>query len=174
MNTEILSKEQFDSIKELADTSLKISEMKNTLLGLENTKDEYITKREKETTDKIQKIFEESEGLIGKIRKNNEDIHTLYTVISTYKEFLDEGLIDFEKMLTEFNERSKLWDKKVENQYDEFREIENKVKTDRKQIEDDKKDIEKAQEQIRRDKKLLEDRRQTLSRAIERLKNKQK
>lgn len=170
---ETLNKQQFDSVRELAETSLKISEIKNSLLELENTKDEYIAKREKETIGKIQKLFDNSENLITKIRKNNEEVHTLYTTVSSYKEFLDEGLADFKNMLDEFNERSKLWDKKVEKQYDEFRELENKTKIDKEQIRKGKEEIEEANEQIRKAKIKIADERQTLSRAIERLKNKQ-
>lgn len=174
MNTEILSKEQFNSVKELAETSVKISEMKTILLTLENTKDEYISKREKETIEKIQEIFDKSTDLIKNIRQNNEEIHTLYNVVSTYKHFLSEAYTDFKEMLTEFNEKSELWDKKVESQHKEFKEIEESIKKDKKYIEKDKKDIEKEQEKIRRDKIKIEDERQTLSRAIERLKDNKK
>jgi len=148
MNTETLSKEQFNSVKELAETSVKISEAKTILLNLENTKDEYISKREQETIEKIQGIFDKSTESIKNIRQNNEEIHTLYTVVSTYKQFLSEAYTDFKEMLTEFNEKSDLWDKKVENQYKEFSKIEESIKKDTEDIENTKKDIKKEKEQI--------------------------
>lgn len=159
-----------DTLKELTDMTVKINEAREVLTELKKTETEFIEKREKATVEKIQLILEKSENLLEGIRSNNDEIHQLYQTVSSYKEFLTEGHEKFKNMLTEFEERSELWDKKVENQYKEFGRIENQIKYDKKSITDDQNDITKAKEQIEKDKIKIADERQTLSRAIARLK----
>lgn len=173
MNTEILKKNEFDTIKALADMSLQISDARQTLIELQNTETAYLEEREKKTIKQIQNIFDKSEDLLKKINKNNEEVKTLYSVVSGYKSFLEEGQDKFAKLLEEFNERSTLWTKFVEEKYKEFGEIEQEAKQTKKQIEEDKEDIKNKQEEIRKDKIKIEDQREIIKRAIERLKNKQ-
>lgn len=162
-----------DSIKALADMTIQISEARNTLIELQNTETEYIEEREEKTIEQIQAIFDKSNDLIDKIHNNNEEVKTLYSVVSGYKDFLDEGQGKFTKLLEEFNERSSLWSKFVEEKYEEFGKLEQKTKQDKKQIEADRKDIEIKKEEIRKAQIKIEDDRQIIKRAVERLKNKQ-
>jgi chromosome segregation ATPase len=170
MDIQTLTTEQFKSVKELADMSIKISEAREELLNLQNTKTQYIEAREKETTEKIKALFDKSEDLVDKIKFNNHEIHTLFTLVSSYKDFLVEGHSKLKELIADFEERGKLWEKKVEDYSLEVGEIENKIKKDRKDIENSKKEIEKEMEHIRREKVKIADDRETIKRSIERLK----
>lgn len=163
-----------DSVKALADMTIKISEARNTLTRLEATKMDYVKLREKKAQEQIQKIFDDSVGLTDKIRNNNEEIHTLYRTVSSYKAFLDEGLEAFKGLLEEFEERNKAWAATTERQVKDFGEIEQQIKRDRKAISDSKKEIEESQEEIRRAKIKIADDREMIKRSMERLTNNQK
>lgn len=174
MNTEILEKEKFETLKELADMTVQISEARETLTRLKETKTEYLQIRENEAKDKIQKILDDSVDLLRQINTNNDEIHQLYRTVSGYSKFLKQGHEAFKDMLAEFNERSDLWDKKVEEQYKEFGRIENQVKKDKENIENDKEELRKTKEQLEKDKIKIADERQTIKRAVERLKENRK
>jgi uncharacterized coiled-coil DUF342 family protein len=174
MNIETLKKEEFDTVKALANMSIKISEARETLTELQNTETTYIEERERKAVEKIQEVFEKSKDLLDQIHNNNEEVKTLYTVVSGYKDFLSEGQEKFTKLLQDFNERSELWEKFVEEKYKEFGKFEQEVMEQKRQIEQDKEDIKDKKEELRRIKIKLDDEREIIKRAVERLKNKQK
>lgn len=163
-----------DSLKKLADLNIAISEANSKLDDIKGGETQYLKLREGKALKQIEELYKNSAELLDKTHKNYEGIHTFCNILTTYKGFLDENYQSFQEMLTEFEEREKLWDKQYEEKVAEFGKQEKIIKKDKEDIEKDKKDIEKANEQIRRDKVLLEDRRQTLQRSIERLNHKQK
>ncbi len=73
-------------------------------------------------------------------------------------------------MLTDFQERSELWDARYGEQVGELNRQREKIKKDGEEIEKGRNEVKEAKEQIRKDRIIIEDQRQTLSRAIERLK----
>jgi hypothetical protein len=170
MNTEILTKEKFESIKNLADLNVAISETKESFQKLEKTETEYLAEREKKAQANIQKLLDESAELLEKTHHNYEEINTFCNVVSSYKDFLDKNYEQFQKMLAQFEERNELWDTRYEGQVKEFSRQEAIIKQDAEQIKKGKKEIEEANRQIEKDRILLEDRRRTLERSIERLK----
>lgn len=167
---ETLDKEHFNTVKEIAEMTVKISEMRETLNNLEKSELEFIEARENKAKEKINDILAKSGDLLSTIRENNEQIHILFTMVSSYKEFLDEGYERFNSLLKEFKENSELWDKKVEEQYIEFGELEKQANRDKEEIRISKNEIEKEKAKIERDKIKIADQREVIKRAVERLK----
>jgi len=167
---ETLKKEEMDSIKKLADLNLAISEANSTLESIKDKETEYVKVREENVEKQIQEIFNRSAELLENTHKNYEGIHTFCNILTTYKAFLEENATEFSKMLTDFEEKSKEWDRRYEEQITELGRQEKIIKEDKKQIESHKKEISEAQKQIERDKIKIADERETIKRIVERLK----
>lgn len=167
MDTKILKKEEFDSIKKLSDLSIEISKMKEKLIKLEETETEYLETRENKAKDQITKILIDSEDLIKKTRKNYTEITTFCDTTLTYSKFLDEIYDKFTKMLEDFNKNSELWDKHIESQVIEISKQKKELEDDTKKIEDKNKDIKNKLELIEKEKALIESRQQALKTSYE-------
>jgi len=127
MNTETLTKEKMDSMKSLADMSIKISEAQISFDKLKNTETEYLTKRENKAQLQINKILEDSEEVLKKAHSNYEETNVLYTTVVNYAHILDETYEKFKKMLEDFNKRNEMWDKKIELQTHKLSDLEKKL-----------------------------------------------
>jgi len=160
---EIITKEKMDSIKALADMSVKISDAKATLANLENTETEYLTKREKKAQVQIEKILKDSENLLNKTHKNYEEINTFCNVVSSYVDVLDKVYEKFQKMLTDFNKRNEMWDKKIETQTLKFSALEKQLKQDSETIKIREARIDETNENIKKEKELIESRQSALA-----------
>jgi len=174
MNTETLKAEHFNSLKELSEMAIKISEAKETLIRLENTKTQYLKIRKEQTITAVNEALAQSEELIKKIQSNNNEVHTLYKTVSSFKGFLDEMYAGFQQLLADFEQNKELFDAKVEAQTHAFSKIEADLKAEEKSIKAQKKELEASFEHLERDKIKLADERETIKRTVERLKNNQK
>ncbi len=170
---ETLDTQKFQSIKEIADMTIKISEAKATLKSIEDTKDEYLSVREKEVEDKINKILIDSEEILTSARKNFNEVHNLLGIVSSYKEFLDEGYVKFSDMLVDFNKRNTEWNVVIEKENKQISEMKREIDEDRKSIERQKKDNQNTILQIAKDKKVIESRQAQIKVALEVLNKKQ-
>lgn len=162
-----------NSLKALADTNLKISEVRTTLIKLEETETEYLEGREKKAVEKIQKVLDESKDLIEKTQNNYAEIHKLCTTVSEFAETLTKIYFQFKEMLAEFDTRNEAWDREVEKQVAEFGEIKKLIKLDKQVIENDKKAIKQSKEIIKNDQTHIESQRAQIKSAFEVLKQKQ-
>lgn len=159
-----------DSIKKLADLNLAISEANSKLKDIKDNETEYITLRKDKVEKQIDEIFKSSSELLDKTHKNYEGVHNFCNILSNYKEFLEENYTEFSKMLADFEEKNKEWDRRYEEQITELGRQEKIIEGDKKQIASDKKEISEAQKQIERDKIKIADERETIKRIVERFK----
>lgn len=162
-----------NSLKALADTNLKISEVRTTLIKLEETETEYLEGREKKAVEKIQKVLDESKDLVEKTQNNYAEVHQLCVTASEFSETFTKIYVQFKEMLLEFDARSELWNKEVERQISEFTEIKKLIKLDKQTIENDKKGIEQSRKTIKNDQTHIESQRAQIKSAFEVLKQKQ-
>lgn len=171
MNTQVLEKSKMDAIKELADTSIKISEAKNIIFKLQEDETEYLVLREKKALEKIEKVVRESKELLEQSKSNYEEIHGLCRQVSELILFLTTTQSSLADLLREFNERSDLWDIEVKDQLAEIEEVKRKNQIDKTLIENDQKTIKVELKKLENEQIKINDQRETIKRIIERLKN---
>jgi chromosome segregation ATPase len=164
---ETLDKQKFDTLKELSDLNIKISDAKNTLLELEQKETKYLEDREKKTLVKINKILVESSDLLTQTHQNYEKIHQFCSVVSNYADFLEEAHQKFSKMLETFGKRNEQWE-------DNYRELTAELSRQRKIVEQDEKTlkerekrIDEATESLKKERTHLESQQETLKVAYE-------
>lgn len=174
MNIETLTKENMEALQKLADVNLAISEANSKLEDLKSRETEYLKIRKGKVAEQIEALYQGSADLLEKTHKNYEGVHTFCNILTNYKGFLEENYAAFQKMLTEFEERNKEWNRRYEEQVAELGRQEKIVRKDEEEIKKGKKEVAEANEQIRRDRIKIEDERRTLQRTVERLKANQK
>jgi hypothetical protein len=162
MEIQQLEKSRMDAVKELADTSMKISESKNILLKLQEKETEYLIAREEKAINKINKVLEESKDLLDKTQGNYEQIHIFCRTVSEYADFLSEAQGKFQKMLELFEERNKLWEENAQLQYAEIARQRKITEQDTKAIETREKKIEEATKSLQKDREYIESQRASL------------
>lgn len=159
---ENLEKQKFDTLKLLADANVKISDAKATLEQLEATKTDYLKLREEKTKEDIQKILNDSKGLVEEIHKNYKSVQVLCSVVSSYTVFLSEMQDKFSNMFSDFEKRNELWEKNVAAQKKELSEYQRIVKQDAEDIQSKEKILNETAERLKREKALIESRQQAL------------
>jgi len=170
MNTEILEQKKMDTVKELANANMKISEAKNALFKLQEEETEYLEQREKKALSKIDNMLVESKDLLSKVYENYEETHKFCREVVKYSEFLSESHEKFSGLLEIFDKKNKEWDKKVEKQQKEFDKLKEIISIEKTFIKNEKTNIEKAQIRLRDERKKLDSDRGTVERMIIRLK----
>ena len=166
----IISKENMDSVKALAETNVKISEAKNALFKLKEDETSYLLIREKKVLKSIQKLHDDSAEIIKETKNNWKEVHELLNEASTLATFIIEAQGNFHKLLENFEEKDKLWQESVKKQEKETEEIKKLIKKDTVQIANDKKTLARERELIAIDKRKLADDQALLERNIRRLK----
>ncbi len=162
---ETLEKTKFEAINEIAKMTMQISDAKITLKEIEDKKDAFISKRENETTKKIQKLLEDSEEVLIKARNNFTETHELLNIVTSYAESLNEGHKKFTKMFEDFNNRNELWSKNIELQTLELSNQKKLLMQDEKHIKDREEKIKRDIKMIEKDKGLIESRQEALTKS---------
>jgi thioester reductase-like protein len=160
---EKLEKEQFDTLKLLADTNIKISDAKDTLNKLQDSESEYIISREEKVTEAINKLLEESSELLSQVHTNYQKVNDFCTVVSSYYDFLKEIHTKFEKMLDTSKKRDELWEENIRNQNQSIANQRKIIEEDRKRLDSDEENIKNKKKQLEKDIIYLESRQETLS-----------
>ena len=170
MNEHELSKEHMDSMKALANTNMKIGEAKSTLLKLEEQETSYLEEREKKVLVRIDKILEDSKGLLAEAQANYSEIRELNTTVSSFSDFLLKAYDSFVGMLKDFREKNELWDSKVTAIEEGFAQIRQDISNDKIRINNDQEALERAKGVLRDEQRKIVSDRGELERAITRLK----
>jgi len=173
MNIQEVEKLKMDTLKEIADTNMKISEAKNTLFRLQEDETVYLEDREKKAIEKISLILEESKGILEQTQTNYEEVHKICQMVSSFTEFLTEGHKKFQDLLAEFSLRSNEWDKEVLRQKQEFESMARALKVQQTQIENDKKTIAQIFKRIEEENEHIESQRASIRSALKILEKKQ-
>lgn len=151
-----------ESMKVLADTSMKISEAKGVIFKLQETETEYLVEREEKAMTRINKLFSDSKDLLDKTKNNHEEIRKYAATVSEFHEFLNKTFDTFQSLLSNFNERNDLWERNIRKKEEEMASMKEEIKAEQKLIEIDKKDIEEKRKSIKQAQEQIESRQTTL------------
>lgn len=165
-----ITKEQMDSMKALADVNIKISEAQNLLFKLQETETEYLVEREGKAVERIQKVLEDSKEILSEIDKNYEKVQQFASTITSFSETLNKSFDSFVKLLSDFRERSDLWDKEVKATEEKIDLEKRDIHTQRIQIENDTKANQQKEKMLKDEWVKIESDRGLISRTVERLK----
>lgn len=170
MNTQIIDKEKMESVKALADLTIKISDAKNILTTLQESETAYLVEREQTAITRIKKILEDSSDLISQAHKNYEDIQGLSNEVSGFCVFIGEIHDSFSESISEFREYQQEWDNYISEREKQVADFRKSVEIDSQLLENERKNIESGKKSLEVERIKLEDERETLRRAIQRLK----
>lgn len=155
--------EKMNSLKILSETNLKISEAKNALIKLKSEEEAYLSLREKKALDEIDNALKKSEELLQKTQHNYQEVRDLYTTASELSQFVVECYGKFHDLVTEFNKRNELWEKRFKFQNEEIGRLRKQVETDRKAVEGDKKSLDDTRKKMETERTAIESQRSALS-----------
>lgn len=162
-----LEQEQFNSVKMLADTSLKISEAKNTLFKLQEEETQYLIEREKKTINTINKTLENSAGLVKTIKDNHEEVRQYSRTITAFADYLKEMYDKFKVLQESFVERNKLWEQNMKRQEEIIAKQRKEVEAEQKLIKLDEEKLKEMREDLEKTKILIESRQTILAASYE-------
>lgn len=170
MDIKELDKSTMDSVKNLAEMNIKISDAKTALSKLKELETEYIEAREKKTLAKIDEILDESKELTKQIQSNHTKIKTFTQNISTFSAFMLEAHQDFSKLLDNFEEEQKGWEVKIKEREKDLEEEKKNILIQKNQIANDTKTLENKFKELEKERKKIEDLKGIIDRKIIRFK----
>ncbi len=158
----VLDKQNMEAVKELTNTSMKISEAKNLLFKLQEEETEYLVLREDKALAKIQKVLENSQDLIDKTHKNYESVHEFCKTVADYAEFLEKAHEKFQDLLTMFEKRNEIWNENIRLQDEELSRQKSIIKKDTDSIKVREKRIEESTRELKKEREHIESQQATL------------
>lgn len=161
-----VTNEQMIALKALADTNMKVSEVKATLIKIEETKQEYFKIREEETIKRINKIISESSKILKEAQLNYYETTQFHHTTASYADALATAHSILLQNVSDFDKRQVLWEKSMKEQEDILNEIKKGIVIENVRILNDKKGIERAQKKIEQDKVLIESRQAQIKSAL--------
>lgn len=167
----VVSKQEMQALQALADTTLRVSAAKASLIKLEETETEYLVSREKKAVDRIQAAFDASKGLVEETNKNYELIADFATSVREGATFLAEAYEKFTAFCTEKTAFFEAWERDIKNQEETVNGLRKLLKVEKVVIESDKRGIETTKRALSEQSRKIEDDRGTLERAVKRLKD---
>lgn len=162
MTENIVTKEQMEALKVLADTNLKISEAKNLLFKLQENETVYLQERELKAVEKIQKALNESKKLIEETKYNHEEVSKLLESVTSFTDILENISLSLEKSFSHFDEMSLAWTKKIDSQMKELSDVKKEIKEQERIIERDKKELQNKETRLKTLQQHIESRQTTL------------
>jgi len=166
----ILTKENMDAVKALADTNVKISEARDSLAKIKALESSYLSDREKKALEVIEKVIKDSENLLKEAKGNYEQVISLYKTVSEFSSFLADSYKQFKEMLVEFEKKNTLWTASLNAREEELSQIKETVRLDKIRIQNDRESLNRKEEDLRSDRRKIEDDRATIERTIIRIK----
>jgi len=170
MNEHIISQQNMDTVKALAETTAKVSEAKNILFKLQEEETEYLIAREKKALTKINSLYEESKHVFKDIQTNYQGAQDILKEVTNTTEFLNESHGKFQGLLKDFEEYQENWDKNCKNQEEKWAVLKREVEVEKVLIKNEKESIERQKTLLEQEKRKIEDQKETIKRTIERLK----
>lgn len=159
---EILEKEHFNTLKQLADTNVKVSEAKDVLERLKSMEVEYLESREKKVRDKVQKVLNESKDLLEETRKNYQSINTLCDTVVSYVDFIKEIQGKLENLQKERDKVNTLCEENITLQKKELSELRKTVDQDTRLLKEREEVLSQVSDRLQKEKALIESRQQAL------------
>lgn len=172
--TEDTEQQKIASLKEIADTNMKVSAAKNVLFELQRDETVYLEGREKRALERIQRVLDESEAILAKATENHEEVHKLCQSVSSFADFLAGAHDSFKGLLDDFLARSDAWDAKIAAQEKEFARIRKGQEAISTMLDNRERSLEVREAKIAEEKALIESRQAQIRTALETLNKKQK
>jgi len=170
MQIETITKEKMEALQALADTNMKIGEVRNTLALLKAEEMTYLLSREEKAMKAVQVVLSESENVLKQSFANYEEIKKLANEASSFAQFLAESYQEFENLKVTFDKYTIAFENSIKLKETELIDLQNLMKLDKAQIKAEQEAINKAYENIAVEKVKIKDSRETLERAFNRLK----
>lgn len=154
----------------MADINIKISEGKAALAQLEKLKNSFFEEREVALIKKINKILEESGGILNQAKSNYTEVHALYLEVCECVDFINECYADIKKQVDDFNEKSTAQQETIIRKEEELSELRKRLENDFESIKKDRQFVENQRTAMQGERRKLIDGQEALKRAIDRLK----
>lgn len=158
------------AMKVLTDTNLKIGEAKAHLIKLQEQETSYLEEREKKVMVRINKLLDDSRGILAEAQSNYSQVRELFNGVSAVVSFLSNAYEAFVGMLKDFRERNDQWDNKVSEIEDGFAKIRQEIANDKVRIKNDTESLKRWEKSLDLERKKIVSDRGELDRAIKRLK----
>lgn len=162
---ETVTQEKMKVLQEIAQINVLISQGKAELNALEDGKQEFFSKRDKELLDRIKQLLSESSDILDKTKSNYKEVHEFYVLMQSFSEFLHESHKNFSSMVNDFNRNHELYKKDIDHQYEELSRLRKEINLDIISLEKDKKFAIIKRKELEEEARLIADRRGALERA---------
>lgn len=166
----ILDTEKMDAMKALADTNIKVSEAKEALMKLKSLETTYLSGREKETKELVDKVVKDSEALLREAKGNYEEVKQLYNTVSEFVTFLTETYEKLEGFLEKVSEHDRVYRTDLKAKGESINQLLQEIRNDKIRIKNDQESLNRKSILLRDAQRKLDLDRATLDRAINRLK----
>lgn len=165
-----LPKEQFDSLKELAEVQMQISTGQAALSKLKTDTKSYLELREKAAHDVVEKVLKESVEALESTNKNHaalrefaSGLRTMALELSGFSQEITTLFSDFLNIVAESNA-------KLDVRLEDIRAREKEVMIQREAIDADQKALDREMKDLRDGKRLLADRQAIVNKTVEQIK----
>lgn len=172
MELELLEKERFNSMKELSDVQIALSDARVSLDNLRDEKETYLILREEEAVKRVEKVLESMKDVFLNIDKNTEIFKKFKIELDALSENamkISEGVSAYSK---EFIARIDEQDQYLKDKIEFFSDTSKSLSEERTAIEDMRNEVHAKMIQLDDDFRLLNDRRGIFDRAWAELENK--
>lgn len=165
-----LEKDKMDTLKQLAEVNIEISNAKAILQNLKVNIQDFLEKRKLLEEDNIRKVYSESKGIIDEIQKEFSKIHAYYNEIRSYTVFLQELQSNIISQIDVFTENSEEFIQYIQGEFTKISELKKDLENDRIINKNEFDSIQKAKVQLSKDRKHLESQQDTLATSFKEIK----
>lgn len=169
---QILDHENFEGAQVLAEIGAKIAEGRAELANLESSKQEFLTDRASEATERIKRVLETSKELIGEIEKYHSELVGFRDQIGVLADDARELIQSIERWKKQFDETNAALLADIDKKLKENSEILLQIKANRALLEGEKEGIETKRAALRLDRIKINDEWAALERAANEINNK--
>ncbi len=169
MDIQTIQQEKNDSLKSLAEVTMKVSDAKAALSALKQEETEYLVEREKKTHALVASVMSDSQEILKKTQENYGEVKSIVSLAKETCDIVVQAYDDIHSLTTLFDKKTEEWQKSVLEKEKEFSVIKKNLDTESVVMENEKKNIEKTKKALQNDRKLLNDRKDMLERTITRL-----
>lgn len=165
-----LDTEKFNTVKELAEIHVNLSNARVELRKLKETTEEYMVVREREAEERVEKVLKESREALEETSKNHDELSSFSGELKAYAIELKVLSTDITALFQNFGERVKKADEDMVKNQEIVSEVLKKIKIERVQVQEDRKMLVIERKDLADGWRLLKDRQATLERGFEELK----
>lgn len=158
-----IEKDKMDTLKQLANVNIEISNGKAILQNLKDDIDDFLKERKVLETGVIDRVRIESKQIVDDIYKDFSKIHAYYNEIHSYTGFLQELQVNIHTQIGTFKETSKDFMEYIASEQNKLSELKKDIENDRLINKNELESIEKAKVQLNKERIHLESQQATLA-----------